>query len=377
MVKGVKRQGSSPPRAHEKRKKTNADPVKSKLREVVDAISKADALSDSCKEMLNGVVSSTLTIFSADRHPYQVQAVEMVRETLAAVEAQLQKATADAQAQVDNAESDKAARAAALASAQANVADLEAKDTTAKAAVDENKAALSAAKANVATAQASVGGKDAEVEKLADQKAKLEAALKDLWEPMKTAKANKRPLGQLEKVLRDANLEAGLVDSLQESMMKDVEDRGTFDGIVVRAVDEQSARFIASAEDSLKGAETDKASCITAKTAADEAFAAAEEKLAASNSAHAEAHSALKEGQGSLKEAEKAMTGFERDMKGAGGSLEDAKADLESFTEGALASFAALKDLGPPPPAPEPEVAEATAEEAEVPAAEEPAADAS
>lgn len=371
MVKGVKRQGSSPPRVA--RKKTNADPVKSKLKEVVHAIDQADALSDSCKEMLNGVVSSTLSIFATERHPYQVQAVEMVRETLAGVEAQMQKAAAAAQAQVDNAESDKAARAAALASAQAIATDLEAKDTAAKTAVDDDKAGLAAAKGNVATAQASVGGKDAEVEKLAEQKAKLEAALKDLWEPMKTAKAKKHPLNHLEKVFRDAHLEAGLIDSVAESMLKDPEDRGTFDGIVVRAVDQQSAQFIAKAENSLKDAEADKASCIAAKTAADEAFAAAEEKLAASNTAHAHAHSASKEGHDALKAAEKAMTGFERDMKGAGGSLEDAKADLESFTEGALKSFAALKDLAPPP-APEPEVVEAAVEEAEAPEAQEPVA---
>merc|ERR1712046_291312 len=79
-----------------------------------------------------------------------------------------------------------------------------------------------------------------------------------------------------------------------------------------------------------------------------------------------EATAALKDATAAAKAAKDSKAGFEKDMSTAGARLEKAKEELTAFEEGALKSFADLRDLAPPPE-PEPsetEVAEAAQEPA-------------
>jgi len=339
------------------RKKTNADPVAPKCKDVSAAISKAD-LPSSCKEMLTEIVHSSLAVFAADRHAYQTQAVKMLEETLEGVHAQMRNAVSEAQAKVDNADREKASRAAVLESAEKNLTDLEQSAAAAKDAVESSKAAGASAKANSANAQAAVEGKDAEVAATRELKAKLESALKDAWEPSKISKASAKCLHALEKVLTDVGVEAGLVDSLPDTLKKDPEARGTFDGLVVKHVEDQTAQYIAKTDRGLKDAEQSKVDLADAKAAAEAALAGADEKSKAASTASQAAEVALKEGKAALKQAQAAVVNFEREMSTAGDDLEEAKAAQSSFADGTLQSFAALKALAPPPE-PEPELAEA------------------
>jgi len=360
--KGVKRGAPSP--AGGSRKRTNADPVGPKVKDVVRAIKDSESLPEHCKEMLSEMVSQSLTVFAADRHAYQKQAVEMFRETLNGVKAQLEGAVSKAQAFVDHSDRDKASRDAALAKAQKDLERLEQGETAAHEAVASNKANVATAKANLASAEDAVETKDDEVTSTTELKEKLEAIMKDVFEPAKTSKAKASDVNRMEKVFTEAGLEAGLIDSLPDTFRKDPEARGTFDGLVTQHVESQAAKALAKCESSLKNAEQSKANLANAKAAAEAALTAAQEKDSGSKDALHAAEAALKEGKAALKQAEHAVANFEKDFKNAGSDLEDAKEALTSFTEGALKSFSALKDLATPPE-PEPEVAAPEAPAAE------------
>merc|ERR1719440_1864318 len=312
------------------------------------------------------MVSSSLTVLAADRHAFQTSGVQMLEQALNGVHKQMKKAVADAQAKVDNADREKASRAAALAGAEKNVEALEQKAATAKSTHDNAKTTLHDAKAGVSTAAANIKSKAAELDELAEMKAKVTAALAETFEPGKAAKVKAASVHSLEKILRDIELEEGLIEHMPETLKKDAEARGTFDGIVVKAVDDGIAAYLAKAEKDLANGETTKANLENAKTKAESAFTAAQNASTASIEALHAAEAALKTGKEDKRTAEKAVSGFDHEMKEAASDLEDAKKDLETFTENALAGFQALKALAPPP---EPEPVAPAAEAPAAPAA--------
>lgn len=372
--RGTKRSATSPPRGSA-RKKSTADPVGPKTKDVVKAIQSAEGLPASCKDMLVNMVGSSLTILASERHSYQNTAVQMVGETVASVQLQMQNAVAQSQATVDNSDREKATRDATLESATTSLASLEEKATAAKADVDDARTAVADAKAASASAEEAIKSNAAEITQTTEQKAKLETALKDVFEPLKTSKSTgregRKALDSLEKVLTDVGLEAGLVEHVPETLRKDPEARRTFDALVIKHVDEQAAKFLAKAEGSLQKAGETTAGLADDKTSAEAACTAAAEKLKESSEAKDAAQAALKEGQDSLKAAQSAVSGFEREMANTAEALEDSKSALTAFTDGALSSFTLLRDMAllPPPEvqseisdaAPEPVVAAATA----------------
>lgn len=364
---------AAPSPAGGSRKRTNADPVAPKVKEVEKAIKKAEALPEHCKEMLENMAGSSLSVLAAERHPYQNQAVKMLGETVAAVHTQMKNAVSEAQGKVDNADREKASRAAALDAATQNQAALEQKCAAAKDAVETSKAAVATSKANLASAQAAVDGKDAEVKDTSELKTKLESALGAEWETSKTSKTTAKALHTLEKLFTEIGLEAGLIDSLPDTLKKDPEARGTFDGIVTKHVDEATAKYLVTTTATIQNAEQAKVDLANAKAAAEAALTAADEKSTASAFAFSAAETAVKDGKAALKQANSAVENFEKEMSTAGSSLEHAKEALTAFADGAVASFAALKDLAPPPE-PEPEAAEVTEAAAAAPAAQPAAA---
>jgi len=250
---------------------------------------------------------------------------------------------------------------------------MEQKVSAAKEALDNSKAEVIAAKAKVADAQSAIESKEAELKETGELKSKLESALAAEWETSKTSKTTAKALHTLEKLFRDIGLEAGLIDSLPDTLKKDPEARGTFDGIVTKHVDDQSAKYLAKTTSEIENAEQTKVDLANAKTAAEAAHVAADEKSTASSFALQSAETDLKESKATLKKANHDVENFEKEMSTAGKSLEHAKEELTAFADGPVASFAALKDLAPPPePEPEVEAAEMTEATATAPA-EQPA----
>merc|ERR1719265_2384466 len=191
--------------------------------------------------MLTGMVSSSLTVVSSERHAYQHQAVKMLSETILTVQTQMQNSVTQCQAKVDNSDRAQAERSASLAKADSDCAILETTAASAKAAVDEGKAAVSATKADLATAQAAIDSNDQDWKAQSELKLRAEAALRNIYAPLKSAKTTghegRKNLNTLEKVLQDLGVEAGLVEHVPETLRKDPESRRTFDAMVFQHVD--------------------------------------------------------------------------------------------------------------------------------------------
>jgi len=348
--KGKKRSASKAAGGAKKRPAGNAQ-----MCNVVAAeLTKATALSQSCRSMLSKICKDSLTVYADERHAYQKQAVAMTGETLAGIQATLEDDIAKAQATVDSADKEKASRIQVETAAKTALDGLEEAVKSAKATVDTDSAAEKAAKAALSSAVDAVASKDAELASLTDMQGRMTVS-KDAYEPLKTAKADsKKTLNALTKCLADAGLEDGLVESLETTLKKEASARGTYDGIVFHEVDSFMAQKFAELQTSIDACPPVKATLVAAKEAAEAAHVASQETLKAGHTAFSNAEVAKKEGKKAHTTAAAAVSSYDSDMAKAAKALEKANTALVAFQEGPKKCFEALKNLAPPPPEPEP-----------------------
>lgn len=321
--------------------------------------------------MLASVARGCLPIYAAERHSYQAQGVDMLADALSGIQKKLEEAAAEIQLNVDGIDAEKATRAAAADSAQNNLAALEQTVTATKEAMNTDKENLASAKANLATATADLESREANVVSLSARKAKVESTAASAYEPLKTfgskGREGRKQLTALEGVLKEIELELGLIDSIPETLQKPPEERRTFDGLVVRHVDTAIAKFLEDTEEAMKDAEQAKPKADNAKAAADAALTAAQEQVTTSSNAYDAAGVALQEGRDALKAANGAVGNFSRETTQSTKNMAKAKAALADFVDGPLKAFTELKDLAPKPEpeTPEQEEPAAAAEEVE------------
>jgi hypothetical protein len=314
--------------------------------------------------MLSKSAKDSLTVYAEERHPYQNQAVAMVGETLAGLQAKFEDDIAQSQAKVDAADKEKASRIEAETTAKATLEKLEETLKSAKATVDADTAAEKTAKNVLSAAEDAVASKDAEKTGLEDMKSRL-TTCKDTYETLKTKKVDsKRTVTALAKCLSDAGLEDGLADSLDDTFKKEPAARSTYDGVVFKEVDLFMIQKFAELEASLAGWEPGKTDLVTKQGAAEAAHVASLEKLKASHTALAEAEIAKKDGKKAYATAHTAVASYDSDMSKVAKALTKANFALEAFSNGPKKCFETLKDLAPPPPEPEPVVEEAPTTEA-------------
>jgi len=344
-------------------RKKPANVVAIKCAEVAAAIAQAKTLPESCRSMLATSVKPCLAEYAADRHTFQVQTVEMAAKALAGIKANLEQEVTQAQTKVDSADSEKASRIGAADSAAAKHDKLEKAAQSAKEAYDAD--VYAASKTALKDAEKAVDTKHAELLAAEEKKARLEAAIKDVYEPFKATKASgqegRKAVNGLEKVVRENGTEEALAEFLAETLKKEVDARGSFDAMVIKEIDERVVQWSAGLEAAIKACQQGETDVANAKTAAEAAHAAAVEKLPASKAALDAAQVAEKEQRKVVAVAKAAVQSFEKDMVAAAASLVDAKNALASFVDGPAKSFEELKVLAPPPPEPEPEAPAAEA----------------
>jgi len=260
---------------------------------------------------------------------------------------------------VDGAEAEKASRAAAVTAADTKVEELAGRLKFAQETHAADKAAEEAAKAAVAAATQAVKDKDAEIDTAGGNRAKLAVVLEDGYVPLKASgKEGRKHLKALTKVLAGFDMEEDLVKDLAETLIKAPDTRGTYDALVLKHVDAQTADLLAKFEAAGKAAEAGKTEAVNTKAASEAAHAASLEKLnnveTGSKALLAAAEKAKAEGKAGLSACQAAVKSYEKDMKEAAESLIQARIALRTFKEGPALAFADLKDLAPPPPEPEP-----------------------
>jgi hypothetical protein len=206
--------------------------------------------------MLSAMARSSLVTYAADRHPYQTQAVDILKEALTGMKKQMQDSIVQAQAKVDNADQESELRSSTLEQAKAALEDLSQRTIAAKDALKDDKATLGLTKASQSTAESALESIDAEAASMGEKREMLEAALKEMYEPLKVSKASgaegRKAVSTLVKIFRDVGFEGGFVDLVPETFRKDPEERGTFDRLLEEHVQRHSAKFIAEAEAAIK-----------------------------------------------------------------------------------------------------------------------------
>jgi len=366
--KGTKRASTG---GFDKAEKALKKAATSKCAEVAKSLGNIESLPESCRTMLVSMAEPALSTYAAERHPFQVQGVEMLAKTLAMIEAELASTISQEQIKVNSSDAEQAKRVAAFAAAEAKLTELHQAVTNAKEVIEADTSAERAAKIDVATAKDSLGEKTDELAGNIAKKMSLEIS-RTLYDPLKASKLvgqeGRKSMNTIQKVLKEFELEELLVASISEACGKELDERGTFDGIVVKHIDAKLSEWTVANDASIRAGDELKVELTNAQTVAEQHHTALAERLTASKAGLQTAVAAVSEGKSAFKEAEANVKSFEKDMAAAGKKLEQVKVDLAAFRDGALKAFADLKDLAPPQlpePVPEEEAAPTPQETAE------------
>jgi DNA repair exonuclease SbcCD ATPase subunit len=352
--KGSKRAAATAAGGVEKAAKKAAS---SKCATVVAQMKTFEAFPKACRTMLASIADSILTTYAADRHPFQVQALEMFAQTVAMIEADLEKKVSEAQAAVENSGTDHAAHQAAVTAAEAKLAGSSEEVTKLKENLAASASSEKDAKAALVSAQAGLQAKKDELESEGSKKKDLESA-KESYEELKAStqvgKDGRTSLKTLIKVLKDFGLEDTVVDALSEVLLKDPAKLGTFDKIVLEQVDAKFPEWAASVESSIKACESLLEELPKSVADAEQQCAARADDSKTLREALDTATAAASEAKTEVKEVSATLKAFEKTMPALESDLEEAKAALSSFKEGPAQAFDELKTLAAPKPVPDP-----------------------
>jgi len=323
--------------------------LKSKCALVSKAVAHAVSCPHNVKEMLGHTMSATIGTPKADRHPFNERFVVMIEEVLHEEENRLQNDLASKEAAFNQLAPTKVNREAALENAK-GVA------TAAKDALDNAKKAVTDVADIVHNAAGEVASKksvqkagDHTYDNDANNKARLEATLKDNLTPIVDGTEGTVCVAASVKAIlsigKEYKFDSSLVSTAAQMLHKSAAERGGFDNTCLEQLKEAFTGEIAKFDAALAAGAPDKADRAAAVGHAEAALHAAEasqtdlkEKAAAAKEAKAAADTAVKEGA-------KSLADFMPDLKTAGDTMDHSKKTLQTFTDGPKAAFGELKEF--------------------------------
>jgi len=324
-------------------------------------------------KMLSQNVTSCLSTVQEERHPFQVNVINMVQTVLSSSEKSLQDALAAAESKVAELEVAKTERHTAVEATAAVTASKAAETEAAKAAHTQAVHEVKEVKAVLSSTKSASAAEDADVKSKESQKQRLETLLASLGatatESLDAAAAN-----SLVKAGKELGLDTSLLGSLPSAVQKEPTARGNFDTIVIQQASQELTKHLEALTAALTAAEPSRAER-AAKIESESAAVSAKEAIeVAAKEALKVAELAQKEAEDFEKAANKALKSLGPETKQAKSVLGQSKSNLQDFTDGALAAFQKLLVLSNVlVPEPEAEVPEPTvdAEVAEPAAASE------
>lgn len=355
----LKRSGQSSASGAPAKKRGRVDATSLKCSVVAAALRDAEELPQPAREMLGGLIDSSLHIFKEERHPYQVEVVEMVGRALADIEARLERDIRGLQGKSDGALAERGAREEAAATVEASQQALQTAAEEKQSAHNADVKAVSGARDALALAKEEQAAVAAELEKAAAGKRKLEVALSEASK-LQTEKVAKDKGGKaLVKSLVTLGTRHDFCESLLRGLPtaahKEPDQRSHFDGLVIQQFLDDLAKQVAVVDAVLGAGDAKKAQCADAVTGAEVACEVAKETMETSGKVAEEAQAKVTTGKAAVKAAQKAIQNWLPDMKEVMDHLDEKRQELEDFRTGALASYAELLELAPAPPTPEPD----------------------
>mmetsp|Transcript_50763 Transcript_50763/g.164162 ORF Transcript_50763/g.164162 Transcript_50763/m.164162 type:complete len:382 (-) Transcript_50763:80-1225(-) len=344
-------------------RKADADEAK-KAEAIAEAVRGAEGVPAAILGVLANAVKVSLGACKDVRHAFAEQYFGMVDEVLKASEASAREQDAALEAKVAASGAERAAREATAEAAAAAAAEL-------AVALEQTKGQLATASGESSAAKAALQAVEAEQKSgdeahtaAAERKQTLEQAFGGDYEVIKQT-TDAKLLKAVMKVVQGFGFDSALVSYAEETFGKPAGERGTFDGLVVRELDQAFKAAIEEVDAELSQGEPEKAARAAQVDAARaDAIARAEAEETCKGEVSA-AQAAFSEAQAIKKSAEKSLKDFAPEMKRVASELVSAKKDLRS-RESILASFLALRErTTPPPPEPEPVEEEPVAKGAE------------
>jgi len=353
--------------AHAPAPKKARDGMSGKLKSIEKALKVAQKkdVPAEVTTLLGSMLVHCLSTYKDERHTFQSEVVDMASKVLADSSNALEAEVAKAQELVDGGAGEKDRREKAVAEAEAAYT---ASQEDAKVKEEDKKAKAEAYKAAVAPLKAAKDAQktgDAEGLALEKEKDALESAVQSDLNPMKDAGGKQRQLDRLSKALTRAGLEDSLIQCAHLPLGKAPDQRGIFDGVVLKNIEEAIAEKLAKLSNEIEAFGPAKEERAAKVKAAQEAHDAAKDASDSSAEALTEAKKAEASAKEAATAAKKSAMSLDSDLANAAKSLEETKEELSNFQSGPLAAFDELKDRKVPQPEPEEpaEVAEAPATE--------------
>jgi chromosome segregation ATPase len=357
MVAGapIKRPAGSAARGSAPKKARVADGTPSKLKSIEKALKIAQK-KDVPAEVISLVgitLSKSLPTYKDERHEFQSEVVDMADKVLADSLSALEEDVSKAQELVDGGDGEKDRREKAVAEAEAaHTASLE--DTKAKE--EDRKAKAEAYEATVAPLKAAKDAQksgDAEGVILEKEKEALQEAIQSDLNPMKESGGKQRQLARLSKAIARAGLEDSLVESVHLPLCKAPDQRGSFDGVVLKCLEEAIEEKMAKLSSDIEAFGPAKEERAAKVKEAQEAHDAAKEASESAINALAEARKAEATAKEAAATAKKSAKSLGSDLANAAQCLDESKAELSNFQNGPLAAFIELKNRTVPQPEPQ------------------------
>jgi len=321
-------------------KKVKVNPV---FAEVQDALKKAEHLPENCRAMLAAMVPTSFATQREERSEHQVTVIQWVQSAL---EQQEGKFVAEADAvssKLAELEAAKGEKVKVVEAAEASLADKKRFVALKKNALAEATITMTATKKMLAEKQEEQQVCDSDYLAMKKEQEGLAAAFVEHFKaPMQAGES--LHYESLQPYLRNLDLEESFMVSVPASCAKTKDERGSFDNVVLQALEQALLDRAAQIKDVVSNRSPES-------EAREVGVRKAEEQLvvdrAAQEKASAELAAAQKDvelGSATLKEVEKVVESCEVDIKATSELCNKLRSIQEEFQQGPLASFRRSKD---------------------------------
>jgi len=322
------------------------DPVKSRCKDIKEAVEGAEGCTDRVKNMLISTLPVTIGALAASRHPFNQKFVTIIGEVLAAEHTRLKNDVVSKEAAFADLTPAKAQREQAAEEASADAKAKGEAEKAAKAAVAEANSALKELNTALKEAEKARKAGDADLEAIEGKKEELVSAKQNGLAPLMEGCDEPAPLAKMVLDVGKAfSFDTSLLSTVEPVLLKALAERGSFDNTCLDKLQGAFASAIAVFDEQLAAGASGKAERAGAVANAEAAKTAGEANLASLKEKAQAAKEAESAAKATDKGAKENLAAFMPDLKNAGDNLDGAKEDVKDFEEGALQSFAELKDL--------------------------------
>lgn len=323
-------------------KKAKADPIVSKMEQVVSALDSAN-LTTSILKMITDVIPQCLGVVREERHRFQEEAVEMIGVELTKIEADLEKKIESAKASKDVLAEQLGVQAGGLTKLQESLEEQKQELQKRKVALADAARLFQKTKNQCATRKAQQEIGLAEVKKSEADKTKIDVLAAEVDEVHKHEDANAcaKFIKELSKLVE---VDDSMKTAIPPALAKAPDARGGFDAMVVQQLNAAIAKQLEELSSKIANAEPMKAALEKDIAEAEAAHLTNKDTQMHAAKGYVEIQDTVTAEEAKVKALQKEMNSLKRQDKKGADALSEAQYQLDLFKEGPLTAFTFLKD---------------------------------